>query len=114
MQGFGIVMVAVFVGLAAGSLLGIQPSVNGQLGLSVHHPLQAALISFATGTVLLIVLSLGFGVFPPSFRTLPTELPWWIWCGGAIGVVMVGTSLFFVAAVSANGADSRRATGESA
>lgn len=96
MQGVGILLVAVIVGLAAGGLLGMQPSVNGQLGLSVHHPLQAALISFGSGTVLLTVISLALGVFPPSFRNMPGELPWWIWCGGAIGVVMVTTSLILV------------------
>jgi transporter family-2 protein len=95
-QGFGIVMIAVLVGLAAGCLLGAQPSVNGQLGLSLSHPLQAALISFATGTTILFVLCLAFGVFPPSFQRAPGELPWWIWFGGAIGVVMVTTSLIFV------------------
>ena len=96
MQGFGIVLIAVAVGLAAGSLLGAQPSVNGQLAISLAHPLQAALISFATGTTILLVLSLVFGVFPPSFQTAPGELPWWIWLGGGIGVVLVTTSLIFV------------------
>jgi transporter family-2 protein len=95
-QGFGILLIALIVGLAAGGLLGVQPSVNGQLGLSLNHPLQAALISFGTGTALLTVLCLMFGVFPPNFRITPAELPWWIWFGGAIGVVMVTTSLVFV------------------
>lgn len=96
MQGFGIVLIAVMIGLAAGCLLGAQPSVNGQLGLSVSHPLQAALISFATGTTILFLLCLLFGSFPPSFQNSPGSLPWWIWTGGAIGVVMVTTSLIFV------------------
>lgn len=96
MQGFGIVMIAIAIGLAAGCLLGAQPSVNGQLGLSVAHPLQAALISFASGTTILLVLCLTVGQFPPSFQSPPGNLPWWIWLGGAIGVVMVTTSLIFV------------------
>ncbi len=96
MHGFGIVMLAIAIGLAAGCLLAAQPSVNGQLGLSVAHPLQAALISFASGTTILLVLCLAVGRFPPSFQTSPGNLPWWIWLGGAIGVVMVTTSLIFV------------------
>ena len=96
MHGFGIVLIAIAVGLAAGCLLGAQASVNGQLGLNVVHPLQAALISFAVGTTILIVLCLVFGAFPPSFRNPPSSLPGWIWFGGAIGVVMVTTSLIFV------------------
>lgn len=96
MQGFGIVLIAVLVGLGAGCLLGLQPSVNGQLGQSVSHPLQASLISFAAGTGILLLMSLAMGIFPPAFTTAPSELPKWIWFGGAIGVVMVTTSLILV------------------
>ncbi len=95
-QGFGIVVVAIVVGLLSGCLLGAQPSVNGQLGRSLEHPLQATLISFASGTAIIVVLSLISGTFPPSFTVPPRELPWWIWFGGAIGVVMVTTSLILV------------------
>lgn len=96
MQHFAPVLIAIAVGLAAGCLLGAQPSVNGQLGLVVRHPLQAALISFASGTTILLLLTLAAGLFPPHFQVSPLKLPWWIWCGGAIGVVMVTTSLIFV------------------
>jgi transporter family-2 protein len=95
-QGFGLLLTAIIIGLAAGCLLGAQPSVNGQLGRNVEHPLQATLISFASGTVIVFVLSILSGHFPPSFTTPPRELPWWIWFGGAIGVVMVTTSLILV------------------
>ena len=88
--------IAILVGLAAGCVLGIQPSVNGSLGKVVAHPYQAALISFSVGTALLLILCLFAGVFPPSFQSTPRQLPWWIWSGGAIGVVVVTTSLFFV------------------
>lgn len=89
-------MIAVVIGLAAGCLLGAQPSINGQLGRSLEHPLQASLISFASGTALILVISVFTGSVPPVFLTPPRELPWWIWCGGAIGVVMVTTSLILV------------------
>lgn len=96
MQGFGLVLIAVAIGLLAGCLLGTQPSVNGQLGKNLEHPLQASLISFASGTAIILVLSLASGVFPPVFTTSPRELPWWIWFGGAIGVVLVTSSLILV------------------
>lgn len=92
----GTTLVAVLCGLAAGCLLGTQPSVNGFLGKNVAHPLQATVISFSTGTVIVLVLTLAMGIFPPKFLTPPQSLPWWAWCGGAIGVVMVTSSLFFV------------------
>src|SRR6056297_1072902 len=96
MQSWGIVFVAVAVGLATGCLLGTQPSANGQLGRNLEHPLQASMISFASGAVIVFVLSLVAGVFPPRLVTPAGQLPWWIWTGGAIGVVMVTTSLIFV------------------
>jgi transporter family-2 protein len=95
-HGFGTVIIAIAIGLFAGCLLGAQPSVNGQLGRHLEHPLQASLISFASGTAILLILALSTGVFPPSFTTPPRDLPWWIWFGGAIGVVLVTTSLILV------------------
>lgn len=89
-------ILAILIGLVAGAILGTQPSVNGQLGRNVAHPLQASMISFASGTAILLVLTIAIGRFPPQFTVTPSQLPWWIWTGGAIGVVMVSTSLFFV------------------
>lgn len=88
--------IAVVVGLFTGCMLGAQPSVNGFLGRNVAHPLQASLISFTTGTTLLLVVTVALGEFPPKFLTAPRSMPWWAWTGGAIGTVMVTTSLFFV------------------
>ena len=96
MQSAGIVGFAVVIGLLAGCLLGTQPSVNGQLARHVAHPLQATLISFASGTIIIIAVTAAIGIFPPRFSQPPGQLPWWIWCGGAIGVVMVTTSLLLV------------------
>ncbi|MCO8122853.1 DMT family transporter [Stieleria sp. TO1_6] len=89
-------MTAITIGLLAGGLLGTQPSVNGVLGKSVAHPLQASLISFASGTGILLLLTLATGGFPPQFTVSVGNLPWWVWTGGAIGVVMVTTSLLMV------------------
>lgn len=96
MQTPGIVLLAVMVGLAAGCLLGIQPSVNGSLGANVKHPLQAALISFGSGTAVLLLLTIVGGNFPPVFTSPALRLPWWVWTGGSIGVILVTTSLIFV------------------
>ena len=96
MHGFGLVLIAVAIGLLAGCLFGTQPSVNGQLGGNLEHPLQATLISFASGTAIIIVVMLLIGVFPPRFTAPPSQLPWWVWFGGAIGAFMVTTSLVLV------------------
>ncbi len=92
----GLIITSVVVGLAAGCLLGTQPSLNGHLGQNVVHPLQASLISFGSGTALLLVLSIFLGVLPPQFKAPAANLPWWAWMGGTVGVIMVTTSLIFV------------------
>ncbi|TWU56766.1 hypothetical protein Poly51_26830 [Rubripirellula tenax] len=94
--GSGTLVIAIAFGLAAGALVGIQPSVNGHLGRHVVHPLQASLISFASGTAILMVMSVAGGIFPPRFTMSPFSMPWWVWAGGAMGVFMVTSSLILV------------------
>ena len=96
LQSPAFLLLAVLVGFAGGCLLGAQPSINGTLGTNLRHPLQAALISFGSGTAVLVVITVATGVFPPSFTSPLSQLPWWIWAGGSIGVVLVTTSLIFV------------------
>ncbi len=96
MQGSVLLAVAILVGLATGGVLGAQPSVNGHLGRNMEHPLQAAVISFVTGTAIILAITIFSGAFPPRFTVAPSSLPWWVWLGGSMGVVVVSTSLFFV------------------
>lgn len=91
-----IYLVAVVIALAVGCLFGIQPSINGALGTAVHHPLQAALISFGTGTLAIAVCCVASGNFPPRFTTAPSQIPIWMWTGGIIGAVIVTSSLIMV------------------
>lgn len=95
-SGPGLVLLAVLVGLAAGCLLATQPSINGQLSKHVAHPLQATLISFGSGTVIIFLITILSSNFPIRFTSPPSQLPLWVWFGGAIGVVMVTTSLLLV------------------
>ncbi len=95
-QSFGFYLIAVIIGLTIGALFGTQSSVNGYLGGQVEHPLQASLISFSLGTLLLLVLTIAAGQFPPQFIHSAWQMPWWAWTGGAIGVMVVSSSLFFV------------------
>lgn len=95
-SGGWLLALAVIVGLIAGALFGVQPSVNGHLSRHLQHPFQASLISFASGTAILLVMAIAAGIFPPRFTTPPISLPWWVWGGGLIGVFMVTSSLMLV------------------
>ncbi|MBB3207690.1 MULTISPECIES: DMT family transporter [Pirellulaceae] len=92
----GWMTLAVVIGLFAGGILAIQPSANGMLGRYMHHPLHASLYSFGSGFVIVLVISLVCGILPPRMSVSPTQLPFWAWIGGAIGVVLVTSSLVLV------------------
>lgn len=91
-----IYLIGILIALAVGCLFGIQPSVNANLGIAVQHPLQAALISFGTGTLIIAFCCMATGNFPPHFTTTPSQIPIWMWMGGTIGAVVVTSSLIIV------------------
>lgn len=89
-------MLAVTIGLLIGILLPMQTSVNSRLRNSVGSPFAASFISFAIGTVFLIVLTL----FVEGTLLIPSETfnqqPLWVWIGGSLGVIfLTGNILLF-------------------
>ncbi|QDU25771.1 hypothetical protein ETAA8_08420 [Anatilimnocola aggregata] len=95
MEKWPLVLNAIVIGMA----IAMQPIVNNQLKNYVQHPLQAALLSFSTGTVLLALLCAGmyfFGNVPlPEIASLQKG-PWWIWLGGTLGVFFITASICLV------------------
>ncbi|HET6300192.1 DMT family transporter [Microbacterium sp.] len=83
---------AVFVGV----LTAVQARINGQLGTRLDNGLVAAVISFGSGLILLIVLS---AVLPSGRRgaaklasgVRESTIPWWMLAGGAAGALTVAT-----------------------
>lgn len=76
----------------AGFAMAVQPAANATLAARCEHPLQASIISFATGLLALCivgaVLRIGLPV-PSKFSGLPA----WAWLGGLLGTYMVTVSL---------------------
>ena len=79
-----------------GVLTAAQARINGQLGTRLDNGLVAAVISFGSGLVLLIVLSAAL----PSGRrgaarlvsgVRESTIPWWMLAGGAAGALTVAT-----------------------
>lgn len=97
------VFLPVIFGLVAGASLACQPGVNGFLAKRLHHPIQASVISFGTGFLILLVLSIAMGQFPPKVEGVWRDIPWWAWTGGLIGTFMVTTSLIFGPRIGAVG-----------
>ncbi len=94
-------LLIVCLALLGGAGLACQPGVNATLARKVAHPLHAAIISFGTGLLVLVVISIGAGKFPPRFTEPFTALPWWAWTGGAIGAFLVTVSLIFAPRIGA-------------
>ena len=74
----------VVLALGIGLLLPVQAGVNAQLRLWVPHPVIAALISFAVGSLTLGIASLVLRTGWVSGSRL-AQAPWWVWIGGLLG-----------------------------
>jgi transporter family-2 protein len=69
-------------------MLPIQFGINAQLARWVDSPLRATLISFAVGTlVLLLVMAVADRDWPSAGRI--GGAPWWVWLGGLLGAFYV-------------------------
>lgn len=81
---------------SAGAGMAMQAAINSQLGKSLfNQPLYAAMWSFVSGAVLLLILSiwLAKGSWWQMVSTIPSQ-PWWQLVGGALGTGLVFSSIF--------------------
>lgn len=79
------------IAFIVGGLVPIQSSINAHLGNFVKSPLQATLINFAGGVLLLLIILLVFYKNPfPSFAEVK-QIPWYLFFGGFLGVIFVTT-----------------------
>ena len=79
-------------GLVAGAMLPFQAGINAQLSQVVGSPLRAALVSFAVGTVALLILVAAAARGWGSAREFGGA-PWWVWIGGLLGAFYVAGSI---------------------
>jgi transporter family-2 protein len=76
----------------AGALVALQAPTNATLARAVGSPVNAALVSFAIGTVALVAVALALGVRPAPGEV--RALPWYAWTGGLYGAVFVAVAAF--------------------
>ena len=80
---------AVVLGCIAGAVVGVQRALNGQINEYSHQSFTTSLLNFITGTSLLVILILG-SVLIGRIELVPLPAgPWWIYTGGAIGVIYI-------------------------
>ncbi len=73
--------------LALGAVLPMQAAINARLAKSAGSPVMAAFISFAVGTMALMLFLIIAGQF--QFKFISSGGPWWIWTGGLLGTFFV-------------------------
>lgn len=79
--------------MGIGIALSFQTGLNTQLREYLYSPLQAALLSFLIGTILLAVLVFFQQVDKPGLSTF-VQLPWYLWLGGILGVYAISMSIY--------------------
>jgi transporter family-2 protein len=83
-------------GLIAGGIIPVQTSINSRLGVEVGSPFMASFLSFFTGTLTLVILSL---VIDHRLTFAPDIIytnPWWIWTGGMLGVFYLTSNILLL------------------
>lgn len=91
----GFAPVAVLAALAAGILIAVQQAINGRVSVAAANPISATWVNFIGGTAFLGVLLAAAAVGDRAPVALPGS-PWWIYAGGAIGVVFIATAAWVV------------------
>ena len=87
-----VVLVAILAALISGAFAALQTPTNAMLSRAVNSPVNAALISFAVGTAVLLVAALALGTKPnpAAMRGLPV----YAWAGGLYGAFFVAAAAF--------------------
>jgi bacterial/archaeal transporter family-2 protein len=77
----------IVMALALGAVLPIQAAINARLAKTAGNPVMSAFVSFAIGTIALMLFLIITGQF--NFRFVSSHSPWWIWTGGLLGTFFV-------------------------
>lgn len=87
-----IVLVAIVAALISGAFAALQTPTNAMLARAVNSPVNAALVSFAVGTMALLIVVLALGTRPnlAAARALPA----YAWAGGLYGAFFVAAAAF--------------------
>lgn len=87
---------AVVAAVMAGALVAVQQAINGRTNVVTGQPVATTWLNFVFGAAGLGV-AVGIGVaIDGTAMSLPTSGPWWMYLGGALGVVFIMTAAWAV------------------
>jgi bacterial/archaeal transporter family-2 protein len=85
----------IIMAFISGAILPIQATINFRLSKNVGGPIIAAFVSFAVGTIGLLIYLISWRQL--NFRELFVHTsPWWIWIGGLLGTFYVAAIVMLV------------------
>ncbi len=96
-----LVLLALALGLLFGGLIPVQTSINSRLAGRLGAILPASLVSFAVGSAGLGLAALLTRTNVPWVETATTQ-PWWIWLGGACGLVFLTMNIVLLPRIGAS------------
>lgn len=83
------VLLFILMAFAIGLIIPLQSAVNNALRATLSSgSVLAALVSFAVGTLALLVMGMATGQPFSALMALP-RVPWWQWLGGVMGAFFV-------------------------
>lgn len=86
-----------FLALISGFALTLQAGINGELRSKIGSPILSSLISFAVGTIALIII-FSFTVLSGSSSSQNfiniKNTSWWMFTGGLLGAFYIFTNIF--------------------
>lgn len=88
--------------LLAGAVIPLQAASNAAVGRALGHPLWGALTSLAV-SVLVIVPALFVLRSPTPTIGHALQGPWWLWIGGIMGAIYVGSAAALTPKLGAGG-----------
>ncbi|MGV8910009.1 MAG: DMT family transporter [Propionicimonas sp.] len=96
-----VVLLALLLGAVGGAVIPFQTAINSRLAGRLGAIFPASLISFAVGSAGLGLLVLATGTPMPWAATATTQ-PWWIWIGGACGLVFLTMNIVLMPRIGAS------------
>jgi len=89
------IYVLLLVALVAGAVLPVQTAVNNKMAVTVGSPVLGALVSFAVGTLSILIYSLASGESLPSLSS-SKDAPAIAWIGGLLGAFFVTATIILM------------------
>ncbi|MDO4435456.1 MAG: DMT family transporter [Cardiobacteriaceae bacterium] len=80
------------LGISAGLAIAIQSAINSGLRQHLHSPFLTSAVSFGVGTLALLLVCLFTKQSLPDGSTV-LQSAWWLWIGGALGVIGLTTNI---------------------